>query len=73
MTVGTAPVVIHAAPRASRGLWRDAFRRLLRNGPAVLGMIFILVFVIGAVLAPLLAPYDPAFGNLSLSKQGPTM
>jgi peptide/nickel transport system permease protein len=72
MTAGTAPVVIRAAPRASRGLWRDAFRRLLRNGPAVLGLVFILIFVIGAVLAPLLAPYDPAFGNLSLSKQGPT-
>ena len=72
MTAGTTPVVIHAAPRASRGLWRDAFRRLLRNGPAVLGLVFILIFVIGAVLAPLIAPYDPAFGNLSLSKQGPT-
>jgi peptide/nickel transport system permease protein len=73
MTAGTAPVVIHAAPRASRGLWRDAFRRLLRNGPAVLGLVFILIFVVGAVLAPLLAPYDPAIGNLSLSKQGPTL
>jgi len=72
MTAGTAPVVIRAAPRASRGLWRDAFRRLLRNGPAVLGLVFILIFVVGAVLAPLIAPYDPAFGNLSLSKQGPT-
>lgn len=72
MTAGTAPVVIRAAPRASRGLWRDAFRRLLRNRPALLGLVFILVFVIAAVLAPLLAPFDPAFGNLSLSKHGPT-
>jgi len=72
MTAGTSPVVIHAAPRASRGLWRDAYRRLLRNGPAVLGLVFILIFVIGAVLAPLIAPYDPAFGNLALSKHGPT-
>lgn len=72
MTAGTSPVVIHAAPRASRGLWRDAFRRLLRNGPALLGLVFILIFVIGAVLAPLIAPYDPAFGNLALSKHGPT-
>jgi peptide/nickel transport system permease protein len=73
MTAGTAPVVIRAAPRASRGLWRDAFRRLLRNGPAVLGLVFIVIFVIGAVLAPIIAPYDPAIGNLSLSKQGPTL
>jgi peptide/nickel transport system permease protein len=72
MTAGTSPVVIHAAPRASRGLWRDAYQRLLRNGPAVLGLVFILIFVIGAVLAPLIAPYNPAIGNLALSKQGPT-
>jgi peptide/nickel transport system permease protein len=72
MTAGTSPVVIHAAPRASRGLWRDAYRRLLRNGPAVLGLVFILIFVIGAVLAPIIAPYNPAIGNLALSKQGPT-
>ena len=72
MTAGATPVVIQAAPRASRGLWRDAFRRLLRNGPALLGLVFILIFVIGAVLAPLIAPYDPALGNLALSKHGPT-
>ena len=72
MTAGATPVVIQAAPRASRGLWRDAFRRLLRNGPALLGLVFILIFVIGAVLAPLIAPYVPALGNLALSKHGPT-
>ena len=72
MTAGATPVVIHAAPRASRGLWRDAFRRLLRNGPALLGLVFILIFVIAAILAPLIAPYDPALGNLALSKHGPT-
>jgi peptide/nickel transport system permease protein len=72
MTAGATPVVIHAAPRASRGLWRDAFRRLLRNGPALLGLVFILIFVIAAVLAPLIAPDDPALGNLALSKHGPT-
>ena len=45
--------------RASRGLWRDAFRRLLRNRPAVFGMICIAIFVGMAILAPIIAPYDP--------------
>jgi peptide/nickel transport system permease protein len=64
--------VIDTAPRASRGLWRDALRRLLRNGPAVLGLVFIAIFVLSALLAPVLAPSDPTVGNLSLSKQGPS-
>jgi peptide/nickel transport system permease protein len=47
------------APRASRGLWRDAWRRLLRNRPALLGLVFIAIFVLTALLAPVIAPYDP--------------
>jgi peptide/nickel transport system permease protein len=73
MAVGMGTAVVGAAPRASRGLWGDALRRLLRNRPAILGLVFIAVFVVGAVLAPLIAPYDPAVGTLSLSKQGPTV
>ena len=73
MAAGTTSTVVRAAPRASRGLWRDAFRRLLRNGPAILGLIFIVIFVAGAVLAPVIVPYDPSIGNLTLSKQGPNL
>ena len=50
--------------RASRGLWHDALRRLLRNRPALLGLVIIGVFVVLAVLAPILAPYDPLAGQL---------
>lgn len=71
MAVGITSAVVRAAPRASRGLWRDALSRLFRNGPAILGLVFIAVFVVGAVLAPIIAPYDPAVGNLALSKHGP--
>src|SRR5258708_3899486 len=50
---------VHIPKRTSRGLWRDAWRRLLRNKLAVAGMSFI-AFMIGvAILANLLAPYDP--------------
>ena len=73
MAARTTSTVVRAAPRASRGLWRDAFRRLLRNGPAILGLIFIVIFVAGAVLAPVIVPYDPSIGNLTLSKQGPNL
>ena len=71
MAAGTA-VVARAMPRASRGLWRDALRRLMRNGPALLGLFFIAVFVLGALLAPVIAPYDPSVGVLVDGRQGPS-
>ena len=41
--------------------WRD-FRR---NRLAVAGMVFILFFIISALLAPLIAPHNPLRGDLS--------
>ena len=38
-------------------LWADAWRRLIRNRLAVLGLIIVVSFVLIAVLAPVLAPY----------------
>lgn len=58
--------------RASRGLWGDAMRRLVRNKPALLGVFFIAVFVIAAVFAPFLAPYGPLEGSLADRLQPPS-
>ena len=71
MTFPTA-VAIPSTTRASRGLWRDALRRLMRNGPAIVGMVFIAIFVIGAILAPYISPYDPTIGVLADGRQGPS-
>ena len=51
--------IVQAAPRASRGLWGDAVRRLARNKPAIFGLVPIAVFLGTAIFAPLIAPYDP--------------
>jgi oligopeptide transport system permease protein len=65
-TSAVAPGRIEAAgpglfvpARTSRGLYRDAWRRLLRNKLAVAGMVVIGLMILLAVLANLLAPYDP--------------
>lgn len=71
MTLTTAERAPGAAARASRGLWRDALGRLLRNGPALAGLFFISLFVAAAILAPILAPYDPLEGELSGRLQPP--
>jgi len=46
--------------RTSRGLWRDAWRRLTRNKLAMGGLVVICLLLLVAVFADLLAPYDPA-------------
>jgi peptide/nickel transport system permease protein len=72
MSLTTAERAPGAAARASRGLWRDALRRLLRNGPALAGLFFISLFVAAAILAPVLAPYGPLEGELSGRLQPPS-
>jgi len=46
--------------RTSRGLWRDAWRRLMRNNLAMGGLVVICLLLLVAVFADLLAPYDPS-------------
>lgn len=48
-----------AAMPPSRGLWRNAFRQLLRKRSAVVGLVMLGVLVFTALFAPLLAPFDP--------------
>jgi peptide/nickel transport system permease protein len=59
MSASTTTAASLAQPRASRGLWGDAVRRLVRNGPALFGLAIIAIFVVAAILAPIIAPYEP--------------
>jgi peptide/nickel transport system permease protein len=52
------------------GLWRDAFRRLLKNPGAIVGFILVAMFVGTAIFAPWLAPYDPREQDLDLLREG---
>ena len=57
----------------SHGLWGDASRRLLRDGPALVGLGLIAVFLVSAIAAPWLTPYDPYRGVLADRLQPPTL
>ncbi|GAF79490.1 unnamed protein product, partial [marine sediment metagenome] len=50
--------------RPEVNLWKDAFRRLLKNRMAVLGGIIVIVLLILAIFAPYIAPYHFAEGSL---------
>ena len=71
MSAPTISVTAPGATRASHGLWRDALRRLIRNKPAVLGMVCIVIFIAAAILAPVIAPYGPLAGTLADRYQPP--
>src|SRR5262245_456775 len=55
---------------APSGLWHEAVYRLVRNPGAVIGALFVSMFVTVAIFAPLIAPYDPKAQNLDLLKNG---
>lgn len=54
-----AEVLPQAAPRARPGMLRRVGTIILSNRKALLGVVILGVFVVMAVFAPLLAPYDP--------------
>ncbi len=55
---------------APSGLWSEAWRRLIRNPGALVGFGLVTLFVMTAIFAPLIAPYDPREQDLSLLQDG---
>lgn len=63
------PVVAETARPAS---WKMFYRKLARNKAALAGAFIVLVFVLLAIFAPLIAPYDPLKMNIVNKLQGPS-
>jgi ABC-type dipeptide/oligopeptide/nickel transport system permease subunit len=55
----------------SVGLWEDAWKRLLRNRAATLGLIIIVIFILLAIFAPIVAPRHYATQNLEMANAAP--
>ena len=67
------PVLAGFSTRKPRSLWSDAWQRLISSNLARLGMVIMGVFFLTAVLAPVVAPYDPKKdSNLRLRLKPPT-
>ncbi len=51
---------------------RRALRRLLRRRGAMLGLVIVLAFIVLAIFAPLIAPYDPVAASWSAVRTPPS-
>jgi len=58
---GVAPQVWS---RPARGLWSDAFRKLLRNRLSIVGLVIVSLLLVAAIFGPLIAPYSYTEQNL---------
>jgi peptide/nickel transport system permease protein len=54
------------------GLWADALKRMRRSPAAIIGVAIVGFFVLIAIFAPFLAPFDPTRGNLADSYLPPS-
>src|SRR3974390_2980735 len=60
------------APEALESPSRRALRRLLRRKGAVAGLVVIATFIVLALFAPLIAPYDPIATSWTLVRKPPS-
>jgi ABC-type dipeptide/oligopeptide/nickel transport system permease subunit len=59
--------------RRRRSLWGDVWRRLRRNGPAMIGLAVITLMYLTAIFAALIAPYDYDTIDLENVRAGPSL
>jgi peptide/nickel transport system permease protein len=69
MTIATADIALAAEADSLESPSRRALRRLLRRRGAVVGLVVIAAFVLLAIFAPLVSPYDPIATNWALVRK----
>jgi oligopeptide transport system permease protein len=58
--------------RPSITYWQDAWRRLKKNKPAMIGLVVILVIILSAIFVPMVWPYDYSTQIRGDENQGPS-
>ena len=69
MTIATADIALAAEAETLESPSRRALRRLFRRRGAVVGLVIIAAFVLLALCAPLVSPYDPIVTNWALVRK----
>lgn len=58
--------------RPSVTYWRDAWNRLKKNKLAMVGLIFVILITLSAIIGPYLSKYDYRTNDLMMSNEGPS-
>lgn len=66
MTAVTESIVTASKPRSN-----SPWRRVLKDGPALIALIFLVLVILAAIFAPLIAPSDPYANNMRLRLKPP--
>jgi oligopeptide transport system permease protein len=64
--------VAAGAPVRQSSLWRDAWRRYIRNRGAVIAGIVFGIIVLFCVFVPIISPYDPNAVDFAIANQNPS-
>ena len=76
---GVAPVIptrgatLSGEQRARRGEWSRSWRRFKRYKPAIVGLVFLGILAVIAILPGLFAPYEPNFAQPELLGKAPSL
>src|SRR4051794_31870087 len=71
--LGALAEIEEQVSRKHASLWGDAWRRLVRNRLAIIGLCIVTLFVLIAIFAPLLAPYgESEVINPALARHHPS-
>jgi oligopeptide transport system permease protein len=72
-SVEPGAAAVSGAPIRQSNLWRDAWRRYIRNrGAVVAGSIFLVVLLYCGI-APIVSPYDPDKVDFAIASQTPSL
>ncbi|MEN2767309.1 ABC transporter permease [Ornithinibacillus xuwenensis] len=58
--------------RPSLSYWKDAWRRLVKNKLAMLGLVFLILLIMMAIFGPMVSPYEVNTGELSNQYKPPS-
>jgi peptide/nickel transport system permease protein len=72
-TTGQPAAGSSSARQAEESPARRAFRRLLKRRSAMVGLVIVVLFVLVAVLADIVAPYDPTAADWGALRAVPTL
>jgi peptide/nickel transport system permease protein len=72
MTAATLSTTAAAVAASEENPWARAWRRLRRRKGAMVGLAIVALFVVVAVFAPLIAPYDPIATSWSAVRKAPS-